>query len=257
MKKRPPVSESLVSHQSSFLPTDILTDMLETLKNVYPSHPMGDLTQGNPYRVLVACILSLRTKDEVTIPASKRVFEQADTPQAIIQLSAETLEKLIYPVGFYKTKAASILDFSQVLIDQFNGQVPDTIDELLTLKGVGRKTANLVVGLGHGLPAVCVDVHVHRICNRMGYLDTQTPEETEMTLRDKLPVAYWNVINTMMVLHGQQVCKPVNPQCNRCPVESSCQKKLAKKSPEQKSQAKSRAKKTMVLFAQFLLFLLQ
>src|SRR5690606_29628638 len=144
----------------------------------------------------------LRTKDEVTMPASERLFALADTPQNMVKLSAETVAQAIFPVGFYKTKAQTIIDFSQKLLDDFNGQVPDTIEALLTLKGVGRKTANLVVGLGHGLPAICVDTHVHRICNRLGYIATQTPDETEAVLRAKLPLPYWNIINTMLVLHG-------------------------------------------------------
>ena len=162
--------------------SETMGQVLDTLDGSYDLHPMGELTRNNPYKVLVACVLSLRTKDEVMIPASQRLFAVADTPQKMVGLSPEAIEKLVFPVGFYKTKAQSIIDFSQKLLDDFDGQVPDTIDELLTLKGVGRKTANLVVGLGHGLPAICVDTHVHRICNRLGYIQTKTPEETEMAL---------------------------------------------------------------------------
>lgn len=201
-----------------------MSRVLDTLDDAYDLHPMGELTRDNPYKVLVACVLSLRTKDEVMIPASQRLFAVADTPQKMVALSPETIEKLVFPVGFYKTKAQSIIDFSQKLLDEFGGNVPDTIDELLTLKGVGRKTANLVVGLGHGLPAICVDTHVHRICNRLGYIHTKTPEETEMVLREKLPAPYWSVINTVMVLHGQQTCKPIGPRCDVCPVSHWCQK---------------------------------
>ena len=201
-----------------------MAEILETLENAYDFHPMGELTAGNPYRVLVACVLSLRTKDEVMIPASERLFAVADTPEDMVKLDPETIEKLVFPCGFYKTKARSIIEFSQKLLDDFGGKTPDTIDELLTLKGVGRKTANLVVGLGHGLPAICVDTHVHRICNRLGYIATKTPEETEMVLRDKLPLPYWPVINTVMVLHGQQTCKPIGPRCDVCPVERHCRK---------------------------------
>jgi endonuclease III len=198
--------------------------ILETLEACYDFHPMGELTRQDPYKVLVACVLSLRTKDEVTIPASERLFAVAGTPAKMAALQPETIEKLVFPVGFYKTKARSIIEFSQKLLDDFNGQVPDTIEALLTLKGVGRKTANLVVGLGHGLPAICVDTHVHRICNRLGYIVTKTPEETEMALRDKLPGQYWSVINTVMVLHGQQTCKPIGPRCDVCKVAHVCRK---------------------------------
>ncbi len=198
--------------------------VLDCLAACYDVHPMGELTRHNPYKVLVACVLSLRTKDEVTIPASERLFALADTPQKMVTLDAQTIEKLVFPVGFYKTKAQTILDFSRKLLDDYNGQVPNTIDELLQFKGVGRKTANLVVGLGHGLPAICVDTHVHRICNRLGYIVTKTPEETEMTLRAKLPAPYWNIINTVLVLHGQQTCKPIGPRCDVCPVAADCAK---------------------------------
>lgn len=199
-----------------------MCQVLETLTRTYHYHPMGELTQHDPYKVLVACVLSLRTKDEVTMPASERLFAQADTPAKMVQLPVSQIAELIYPVGFYKTKAQSILDFSQKLLDDFGGATPKTIEELLTLKGVGRKTANLVVGLGHGLPAICVDIHVHRICNRLGYVQTQTPDETEMVLRKILPGPYWSVINTMMVLHGQQICRPIGPHCEVCPVADFC-----------------------------------
>lgn len=202
--------------------TETMGRVLEILQGVYDVHPMGELTRKDPYKVLVACIMSLRTKDEMTIPLARKLFEVADTPQKMVRLSADELARLIYPVGFYKTKAVSILEFSQRLIDEYGGRVPDTVEELVKFKGVGRKTANLVVGLGHGLPAVCVDVHVHRICHRLGYLDTKDPDETEMALREKLPQRYWNVINTMLVLHGQQVCKPIGPCCDICPVAHLC-----------------------------------
>jgi endonuclease III len=210
--------------EAVLMDSDIMGAVLKTLEACYDFHPMGELTRQDPYKVLVACVLSLRTKDEVTIPASERLFAVADTPQAMAKLAPETIEKLVFPVGFYKTKARTIIEFSKKLLNDFNGQVPDTIEALLTLKGVGRKTANLVVGLGHGLPAICVDTHVHRICNRLGYLRTKTPEETEMVLRGKLPAPYWSIINTVMVLHGQQTCKPIGPRCDVCAVAMQCRK---------------------------------
>jgi endonuclease-3 len=208
------------------LPDDTLPigEILTTLDAAYPIHPMDEITQHDPYKVLVACILSLRTKDEVTIPASLRMFELATTPQAMVQVPVETLQQAVFPVGFYRTKAETILEISRDLLDRYDGQVPNTVEALLTLKGVGRKTANLVVGLGHQLPSICVDTHVHRISNRLGYLVTQTPEETEMALREKLPQRYWHLINKVMVLHGQQVCKPIGPRCDVCPVAHWCHK---------------------------------
>nr|MBX2861333.1 endonuclease III [Vampirovibrio sp.] len=198
--------------------------ILKTLSDTYKFHPMDELTQEDPYKVLIACIMSLRTKDETTMPAAERLFAEADVPQAMVKLTPEKIQELIYPVGFFRNKSQTILTISQDILDRFAGQVPNTIDELLTLKGVGRKTANLVVGLGFRLPAICVDVHVHRICQRLGYLETKTPEETEMALREKLPQQYWHIINKVMVLHGQQICKPIGARCDACPVAEDCQK---------------------------------
>ena len=204
------------------LSTTKFTAMLDTLEKTYDFHPMDDLTRQDPYKVLIACILSLRTKDETSIPASERLFAVADTPEKLAKLPLETVQRLIFPVGFYKTKAQTIIDISQRLLDEFGGQVPATMEALLSLKGVGRKTANLVLGLGFRLPAICVDVHVHRISNRMGYLTTRDPEETEMALREKLPASHWSIINKVMVLHGQQVCKPIGARCDVCPVARTC-----------------------------------
>lgn len=220
--KKPAPPASKVENTGCAMDNNTMCQVLEVLANTYDFHPMGELTQHDPYKVLVACVLSLRTKDEVTMPASERLFAHADTPAKMVTMPVETVAELIYPVGFYKTKAQSIIDFSKKLLDDFDGEVPGSIEELLTLKGVGRKTANLVVGLGHQLPAICVDVHVHRICNRMGYIQTRTPDETEMKLREILPAPYWNVINTMMVLHGQQICRPIGPRCDICPVFAQC-----------------------------------
>lgn len=213
-----------------------LEAILDILETVYQDHPMGNVTEGDAYKVLVGCIISLRTKDEVTIPACERLFAVAPTPAAMVTLTPEQLERLIYPAGFYRNKAKTIIECSQVILDQFGGQVPKTIDELLTLKGVGRKTANLVVGLGHQLPAICVDSHVHRISNRIGYVKTTTPDETEFALRDKLPVPYWQVINRILVLHGREICKPIGARCDVCPVAHLClQIDVKKRKPPEKT----------------------
>ena len=179
-------------------------------------------TYESPFRVLVSCTLSLRTLDSTTAKASHRLFAVADTPQAMLKLTAKQIEKLIYPVGFYKTKAKNILDNCRVLVDQYGGKVPDEIDELLKLKGVGRKTANLVVTLGYKKPGICVDTHVHRISNRWGYIETKTPEKTEFTLRDKLPLQYWIEYNDLLVSFGQHLCRPISPLCSQCPVRKYC-----------------------------------
>lgn len=176
----------------------------------------------SPFEVLIATILSLRTKDEVTRAASIRLFEKAHTPHQMLNLDHSVIAKLIYPAGFYKTKAKTILDISRVLISDYDGRVPDDLDALLNLKGVGRKTANLVMTLGYGKLGVCVDTHVHRISNRIGYVETKTPEQTEMVLRAKLPKQYWIQYNDLLVTWGQNVCKPISPICSKCAISEYC-----------------------------------
>lgn len=178
----------------------------------------------DPFRVLVACLLSLRTKDETTGPAAARLFALAATPEALRRLSTRTIERAIYPVGFYRTKARVLREISRDLLARFGGAVPDEIDALLTLKGVGRKTANLVVTQGFNKPGICVDVHVHRISNRWGYVSTRTPEETEMALRRVLPRRYWIGYNDLLVAFGQNVCAPISPRCSTCPVSALCRR---------------------------------
>ena len=177
-----------------------------------------------PFAVLISCLLSLRTQDKTTGEASARLFRLAKTPGTMAGLSAAKIEKTIYPVGFYKTKAQNILKICGILISQYNGQVPDDIDELLKLPGVGRKTANLVVTLGFDKPGICVDTHVHRITNRWGYVQTTTPEKTESALRAKLPKRYWKIINDLLVTYGQNICKPISPFCSRCKIERYCER---------------------------------
>lgn len=178
----------------------------------------------NPYLVLIACILSLRTNDKTTYPATLRMLKLADTPEKMMKVKVEDLEKAIYPVGFYKNKAGQIIELSKIIVEKYNGKVPDSIDEMCKFRGVGRKTANLVMSLGFNEPAICVDVHVHRIFNRFGYIKTKNPEETEFALREKLPKKYWIPINTLLVTHGQNVCKPIKPQCEICPISKYCAK---------------------------------
>jgi len=179
---------------------------------------------SDPYQVLISTLLSLRTKDEVTTQASRKLFEIADTPQSMVKIKAGEIRKRIYPAGFYKRKAQTILRVSRILLDQYDGRVPQDLDELLKLPGVGRKTANLVLTLGFGKPGICVDTHVHRITNRFGYVKTKSPDETEMVLRGKLPKAWWIPINDMLVAFGQGLCKPVSPWCSRCPVPKWCER---------------------------------
>ena len=180
--------------------------------------------EWDPYQILIATILSLRTKDTLTAQVAPRLFELADTPYQMVKHSPETIEKVIYPVGFYRNKAKSILDISQMLIDKYNGAVPDDLDTLLTLPGVGRKTANLVVTVGYNKPGICVDIHVHRISNRWGYIQTKTPEKTEFALREKLPQEYWIEYNGLLVSMGQNLCTPTSPWCSKCPVTQFCER---------------------------------
>ncbi|WP_243373346.1 endonuclease III [Geotalea sp. SG265] len=186
--------------------------------------------EGNPFKVLISCILSLRTQDKTTAAASERLFALADTPGKLAALSLDTIEKAIYPVGFFRVKAAQIRDIARALVDRYQGRVPDDLDELLSFKGVGRKTANLVVTLGFGKPGICVDTHVHRICNRWGYVRTKTPEQTEQALRNKLPAEYWLIINDLLVTFGQNQCFPVSPVCSTCPLIGMCNRVGVKKS---------------------------
>jgi endonuclease-3 len=178
----------------------------------------------DPYQVLISTMLSLRTKDEVTTEASRKLFAKADAPDKMVALSAAKLRKLIYPVGFYKTKAENILKTSQLILNHYQGKVPEDLDELLKLPGVGRKTANLVLTLGFGKSGICVDTHVHRISNRFGYVQTRHPDETEMVLRDKLPGKWWIPINDILVAFGQALCKPISPWCSQCAVSEFCEK---------------------------------
>ena len=181
---------------------------------------------NNPYLVLICCILSLRTNDKTTYPCSMRMLELGKTPEEISKLDVETLSKAIYPVGFYQNKAEQIINLSKELVEKYDSKVPDEIEELVKFKGVGRKTANLVLTKGFNKPAICVDVHVHRISNRLGYVETKNPEETEFALREKLPKKYWIDFNTLLVTHGQNICKPTKPNCANCSIEKYCKKRI-------------------------------
>jgi len=185
---------------------------------------IANLIKSNPFAVLISTLISLRTKDEVTLKASERLFSRADNPFDMLKLSTDEVERLIYPAGFYRKKSLLILDISKYLVENYQGRVPNSLDELLKIKGVGRKTANLVLVEGFGVPAVCVDTHVHRIMNRMGLVNTKNPDETEMVLRDKLPVKYWIKWNEYLVAYGQNVCKPISPLCSTCKLSDFCAK---------------------------------
>jgi endonuclease-3 len=207
-----------------------LPDVLRTLRAEYRRWKppiVGSFAEGEnaPFKVLISTVLSLRTKDQTTEAASHRLFALADTPQAMRRLTPQAIEKAIFPVGFYRTKAKNILRICEDLLEKYGGSVPEDLDELLTLKGVGRKTANLVLTVGYNKPGICVDTHVHRISNRWGLVRTKTPEETEFALRRLLPRRYWIEYNDLLVAYGQNLCAPISPFCSRCKIAHLCPKK--------------------------------
>ncbi len=177
-----------------------------------------------PFTVLISCLLSLRTQDRTTVAASDRFFAIARNPRTTLATPVPVIEKAIYPVSFYRVKARTIHEICRELLSRFKGEVPSTIDELLTLPGVGRKTANIVVTLAYGKAGIAVDTHVHRISNRLGYVHTRTADKTEMALRKKLPPRYWIVFNDLLVAYGQNLCKPVSPICSKCQIAEFCKR---------------------------------
>ncbi|MBI4322708.1 MAG: endonuclease III [Candidatus Omnitrophica bacterium] len=186
--------------------------------------PVVGRYRDDPFTTLISCLLSLRTKDATTREASRRLFRLARTPQAMSRLPTRTIERAIYPVGFYRTKARCLKAVCRTLLERYQGRVPESLEELLTIKGVGRKTANLVVTLAFHQDGICVDTHVHRISNRWGYVTTRTPERTEMALRRRLPRRYWQIYNDLLVTFGQNLCHPTSPWCSRCPLTRVCAK---------------------------------
>ncbi len=208
-------------------------EIFKTLDTIIPELdvPVMELVQAqtdDPFKILLGTILSARTKDQVTAKACERLFQRVDTVQDLKKLSVKELEELIYPVGFYQTKARHLKELPNVLEKEFNNTLPQTVEELTVLPGVGRKTANLVVALGFRKPSICVDVHVHRISNRLDILRTKTPLETEMRLRKTLPKEYWLKINWYLVALGQKICTPISPYCSQCPLKKYCRQRGVK-----------------------------
>jgi len=209
-----------------------VSKVLEILKDYvkrFQIPAVGRISLTDPFRILISTVISARTKDRVTVDAAKRLFEVVKTPQDLIKLGEEQVAKLIYPAGFYHTKAKNLINIALELVNRFSGKVPDNLHDLLSLKGVGRKTANLVLGLGFNKDAICVDTHVHRIVNRWGFVSTKTPRETELKLMQKLPRKHWKEINEILVAFGQHVCVPISPYCSKCPITMLCPKIGVKK----------------------------
>lgn len=206
----------------------ILKRECKKLKTPYVTIVAGG-ERKDPFRILVSCVLSLRTKDSTTREASVRLFRLAASPVELAALKTSQIERAIYPVGFYRTKARQLKEMGATLVNRYGSNVPCTIEELLELKGVGRKTANLVVTMGYAKPGICVDTHVHRITNRWGFVNTKTPEKTESALRKKLDKRYWIAINDLLVTYGQNICRPLSPLCSRCGIYKYCARKGVKK----------------------------
>ena len=212
-----PIVMNILEQETKKLPTPIVSEYA--------------IKEGrNPFKALISTVLSLRTKDSTTSKATNRLFALADNPKDMQKLPIKKIEEAIYPVGFYITKAKRIPEICKILIEKFNSVVPDEIDILLTLPGVGRKTANLVLTQGYGKLGICVDTHVHRISNRLGYVKTKMPEETEFALRKKLPTEYWIPYNDYLVAWGQNICKPISPLCSQCKIYQYCDRVGVKKS---------------------------
>ena len=205
--------------QKRFPFKEMIDKLKETLKDDVPVvTKISRAEKRDPYLVLVGTLLSLRTKDELTEKVMARLTKEVRAPEQMLAIPIERLQKLIYPVGFYKNKSIVLKNVSEAIISKYGGKVPDSIDELLTLKGVGRKTANLVVTEGYNKPGICVDTHVHRISNRIGIVKTKNPHQTEEELRIVLPKKYWIIYNTLLVSFGKKICTPISPHCSTCPI---------------------------------------
>ena len=201
-------------------------DVVRILKKEIRQWPLPAIGHyvETPFTTLISCILSLRTQDKTTNAASERLFEIANTPKKMLATPVDVIQKAIYPVSFYRVKARTIHKICDQLLTRFGGEVPSGLDELLDLPGVGRKTANIVVTLGFRKHGIAVDTHVHRISNRLGYVRTKTPDDTEMALRKKLPRRYWIIYNDLLVAYGQNLCKPISPFCSNCKIAAYCKR---------------------------------
>jgi endonuclease-3 len=211
-------------------------EMMAALTGFFPEEAAPVITRisrgtmSDPFVVLVGTLLSLRTKDETTEKVMEALMPRAGTPDDILRIPDGELERIIYPVGFYRNKARVLKEVARIIIDKYDGSVPDTIEELLSIRGIGRKTANLVITEGYGKPGICVDTHVHRISNRLGIVSTKDPHRTEDRLRQVLPERYWIIYNSLLVTFGKRVCTPLSPKCSQCPIEGLCPKKNVTKS---------------------------
>lgn len=203
---------------------DEFNSALAALGKKLPAVSLVAVEKQNPFSVLISTVISLRTKDDVTLNASQKLLSRASTPQRMLELDEDSVAELIYPAGFYKRKALQIRQISQILVDKYEGKVPDNVEELMALPGVGIKTANLTLNLGFGIDAICVDCHVHQISNRLGWIKTKTPEESEKALMKIMPKRFWIPLNELLVSYGQEICTSVSPKCSMCPENPRCPK---------------------------------
>ena len=198
--------------------------VLASLGKVLPAVSLVAVQKQDPFSVLISTVISLRTKDDVTLNASRRLLAEAPDPRAMLQLSEDRIADLIFPAGFYRRKAMQIRQISEILVSEYDGKVPSDAGLLMQLPGVGIKTANLTLNLGFGIDAICVDCHVHQISNRLGWIETKTPEESEKALQPVMPRRFWIPLNELLVSYGQEVCTSVSPKCSMCPENRSCPK---------------------------------
>jgi endonuclease III len=212
----------MAREKGDFNIAEVVKELKKTVKGFRTPSVTVIAKKNDPFAVLISCIISLRTRDDVTEPASARLFVLAKSPAELLKLSDAKIKKAIYPAAFFRNKAKSMKEMCKVLVKEYSGKVPDRLEELLKLRGVGRKTANMTLTLGYNKPGICVDIHVHRICNRLGYVETKSPDETEMVLRKILPKRYWKGFNDLLVSFGQNLCKPVSPFCGSCPILQTC-----------------------------------
>lgn len=204
------------------MPDKNIEKAITTLQKHWGGFEFADFNKHDPWRILVSGIISHRTQDSTTFPATKRLFDRWPTIKGLAGADPEEVGKTIYPAGFYKTKGKRLVEIANFIIERFDGVVPEKIEDLTSIKGVGRKTANLVISFGYGLPAIVVDTHVHRICNRTGWVKTDNPEQTEYKLMELVPKKFWIVFNEILVRLGQNVCRPIGPKCDICPISLWC-----------------------------------
>jgi endonuclease III len=209
--------------------TNEVSTVLEILDTTYPTLAMHEVHGKDPFRMLVAVVLSQRARDAITVPTAATLFERITTAQDLADFPIEELEAIIQPIGFHKEKAKSLKELANVLVDQYGGQVPTTEEELLSLPRVGRKTANIILTTFFDTPQIAVDIHVHRITNRLGWVQTKNPLHTEKELTQLIPQQFHSIVNRVFVAHGQNICLPIIPKCSVCPVEKYCQKVGVKK----------------------------